>query len=166
MISKLSLMISYIKEGYWVYNEINNTGPIDFIAVHPETKEVLKIDAKTCSRRESGPQSGTMIHRIRSQEQKDLGLNVLQSNLCSEITLPTNEERTAVCCLSSVNLEYFDDWKDSDSFIDDMITMLDNVLEHFIEHSVDTQAMGKYNANYERFKNYVKESIKGFTKAA
>ena len=47
MISKLSLMISYIKEGYWVYNEINNTGPIDFIAVHPETKEVLKIAAKT-----------------------------------------------------------------------------------------------------------------------
>jgi len=100
------------------------------------------------------------------QHQKDIGLKVTQSNLCSEITLPTNEERTAVCCLSSVNLEYFDDWKDSEEFIDDMITMLDNVLEHFIEHSTDTQNMGKYNATYDRFKNYVKEDHKGFTKAA
>ena len=100
------------------------------------------------------------------QHQKDIGLKVTQSNLCSEITLPTNEERTAVCCLSSVNLEYFDDWKDSEEFINDMITMLDNVLEHFIEHSTDTQNMGKYNATYDRFKNYVKEDHKGFTKAA
>ena len=100
------------------------------------------------------------------QEQKDIGLKVTQSNLCSEITLPTDEERTAVCCLSSVNLEYFDAWKDSEEFIDDMITMLDNVLEHFVEHSIDTKSMGKYNATYDRFKNYVKENNKGFTKAA
>ena len=100
-------------------------------------------------------------------QQKDLGLEVTQSNLCSEITLPTNEERTAVCCLSSVNLEYFDEWKNSNEFIDDMITMLDNVLEHFIENAVDTKGLGKYNANYERFINYVKEGPnKGFTKSA
>ena len=99
------------------------------------------------------------------QEQKDLGLRVEQSNLCSEITLPTNDERTAVCCLSSVNLEYFDDWKDSEEFIDDMITMLDNVLEHFIENAVDTSKLGTYSVSYERFKNYVKQSNKGFTKA-
>jgi len=66
------------------------------------------------------------------EEQKKLGLEIKQSNLCSEITLPTNEERTAVCCLSSVNLEYFDKWSTVDEFIPDLITMLDNVLEHFI----------------------------------
>ena len=92
MISKLSLMISYIKEGYWVYNEINNTGPIDFIAVHPETKEVLKIDAKTCSRRESGPQSGTLIHRIRSQEQKDLGVKIVYWDLENEKRITTKDQ--------------------------------------------------------------------------
>ena len=70
------------------------------------------------------------------QQQKDLGL-VRQSNLCSEITLPTSEERTAVCCLSSVNLEYFDEWKDDELFISDLITMLDNTLEHFIDNAVD-----------------------------
>ncbi len=61
------------------------------------------------------------------KEQKALGLEIKQSNLCSEITLPTNEERTAVCCLSSVNLEYYDDWSENPMFIDDLITMLDNV---------------------------------------
>jgi ribonucleoside-diphosphate reductase alpha chain len=49
--------------------------------------------------------------------------------LCSEITLPTNDERTAVCCLSSVNLEYYDEWKDDPQFIDDLMRMLDNVLK-------------------------------------
>ena len=51
------------------------------------------------------------------QAQKDIGLTINQSNLCSEITLPTNEERTAVCCLSSVNLEYFDDWSKEETFV-------------------------------------------------
>jgi ribonucleoside-diphosphate reductase alpha chain len=51
------------------------------------------------------------------KEQKALGLEIKQSNLCSEITLATNEERTAVCCLSSVNLEYFDDWSENPMFI-------------------------------------------------
>jgi ribonucleoside-diphosphate reductase alpha chain len=55
------------------------------------------------------------------KQQKDLGLKIRQSNLCSEITLPTDEERTAVCCLSSVNLEYFDDWSKDDNFILDLI---------------------------------------------
>lgn len=61
------------------------------------------------------------------------GLRVNQSNLCSEITLPTNEDRTAVCCLSSVNLEKFDEWKDDPRFIGDLIRMLDNVLQVFID---------------------------------
>tara|TARA_R110000868_G_scaffold18466_3_gene81113 strand:+ start:440 stop:2323 length:1884 start_codon:yes stop_codon:yes gene_type:complete len=100
------------------------------------------------------------------QEQKDLGLNIKQSNLCSEITLATNEERTAVCCLSSVNLEYFDNWKANDQFIEDLITMLDNVLEHFVEDIVDTNKLGGYTANFKRFKKYVKENKKGMVKAA
>lgn len=64
---------------------------------------------------------------------KKLGLKVHASNLCSEIVLPTNEERTAVCCLSSVNLEKYDEWKNNKQFIPDLIEFLDNVLSYFIE---------------------------------
>jgi len=60
---------------------------------------------------------------------KDKGLKVHQSNLCSEIILPTNEKRTAVCCLSSLNLEYYDEWKDDPLFLRDVAEMLDNVLQ-------------------------------------
>jgi ribonucleoside-diphosphate reductase alpha chain len=76
------------------------------------------------------------------------------------------EERTAVCCLSSVNLEHFDKWKKNEHFISDLITMLDNVLEHFIEAIVDTSRLGGYSANFERFKKYVKEEKEGLLKAA
>jgi len=100
------------------------------------------------------------------KQQKDLGLRVNQSNLCSEIVLATNEERTAVCCLSSVNLEHFDKWKKNEQFIDDLITMLDNVLEHFIEAIVDTSKLGGYSANFERFKKYVRKEKEGLLKAA
>jgi len=101
------------------------------------------------------------------REQKDLGLKINQSNLCSEITLPTDEERTAVCCLSSVNLAHFDEWSTDDNFIADMITMLDNVLELFIESIVDIKVLDSdYSANFRRFKNYVREGKEGFSKAA
>ena len=100
------------------------------------------------------------------KEQRELGLEVKQSNLCSEITLATNEERTAVCCLSSVNLEYYDEWSKDNLFIEDLITMLDNVLQHFIDNAVDTVQLGEYNANFKRFKNYIREGQEGFTKAA
>ena len=100
------------------------------------------------------------------QKQKDLGLEIKQSNLCSEITLPTNDERTAVCCLSSVNLEHFDKWSKNKQFIDDLITMLDNVLQHFIDNAIDTTQLGEYNANFKRFIKYIKEDKEGFTKAA
>ena len=103
------------------------------------------------------------------QEQQDLGLKVIQSNLCSEITLPTSEERTAVCCLSSVNLEYFDEWKDNEEFISDLITMLDNIIEHFIENAcgrIDRRSDNRkpYGATYEDFT--VQEGKEGFKKAA
>ena len=69
--------------------------------------------------------------------QKELGLRVHQSNLCSEITLPTDKDRTAVCCLSSVNLEEYDEWKNNDLFIPDLVRMLDNVLSTFIQNAPD-----------------------------
>jgi ribonucleoside-diphosphate reductase alpha chain len=100
------------------------------------------------------------------KEQKELGLEIKQSNLCSEITLPTNEERTAVCCLSSVNLEKFDEWNKDKLFIEDLITMLDNILEHFIESAVNTDELGSYRAGAERFKNYIKEGKNVYRKAA
>ena len=100
------------------------------------------------------------------KEQKDLGLKIHQSNLCSEITLPTNEERTAVCCLSSVNLAEFDKWSEVDDFIPDLITMLDNILEHFISYIVDTSNLGGYSANFKRFSKHVYEDKKGYTRSA
>lgn len=65
---------------------------------------------------------------------KEKGLKVNGSNLCAEITLPTNSDRSAVCCLSSLNLEYFDEWKDT-TIVEDCITFLDNVLQFFIENA-------------------------------
>jgi ribonucleoside-diphosphate reductase alpha chain len=81
---------------------------------------------------------------------KDKGLKVHQSNLCSEIILPTNKDRTAVCCLSSLNLEYYDDWKDNELFLRDIAEMLDNVLQYFIDNAPDTISRARYSASRER----------------
>jgi len=81
---------------------------------------------------------------------KDKGLKVNQSNLCSEIILPTNEERTAVCCLSSLNLEYYDDWKQDPLFLKDTAEMLDNVLQHFIDNAPDVISRARFSASRER----------------
>lgn len=81
---------------------------------------------------------------------KKRGLRVHQSNLCSEIILPTDKYRTAVCCLSSLNLEYFDDWKDNELFIRDVAEMLDNVLQCFIDNAPDSIARAKFSASRER----------------
>ena len=82
--------------------------------------------------------------------QKRKGLQVHHSNLCSEITLATDEERTAVCCLSSVNLEYYDEWKDHPAFIPDLVRMLDNVLTSFIEKAPSQLEKAKFSAYRER----------------
>ena len=82
--------------------------------------------------------------------QKRKGMKVHHSNLCSEITLATDEERTAVCCLSSVNLEYFDEWRTHSAFIPDLIRMLDNVLTSFIENAPDQLERAKFSAMRER----------------
>lgn len=81
---------------------------------------------------------------------KDKGLSVKQSNLCSEIILPTDKKRTAVCCLSSVNLEYYDEWKDNKKFLQDVAEMLDNVLQHFIDNAPKPVARAVYSASRER----------------
>ncbi len=75
------------------------------------------------------------VNKALPKAQRDAGLRVYQSNLCSEITLPTNEDRTAVCCLSSVNLEYYDEWSKDEMFIEDLVRMLDNILEFFIQNA-------------------------------
>ena len=148
----------------------------DWRLIDPKTNEAVKIikarelwSKLLDARAETGEPYIVNIDNCNDalpQGQKDLGLEVKQSNLCSEITLPTNHERTAVCCLSSVNLEHFDEWSKEEKFIDDLVTMLDNVLEHFIENAVDLNSLGGYNANYERFKKHIKEGKEGFTKAA
>jgi ribonucleoside-diphosphate reductase alpha chain len=89
-------------------------------------------------------------NRMMPQWLKDKGLRINQSNLCSEIILPTNEERTAVCCLSSLNLEYYDDWKNDKLFLRDVAEMLDNVLQYFIDNAPDSISRAKYSASRER----------------
>ena len=89
-------------------------------------------------------------NREMPQFQKDLGLSIKQSNLCSEIILPTDKKRTAVCCLSSVNLEYYDDWKNDKLFLRDMAEMLDNVLQYFIDNAPVHVKRAKYSASRER----------------
>ena len=81
---------------------------------------------------------------------KQKGFKINQSNLCSEIILPTSEERTAVCCLSSVNLEYFDEWSKDKDFLPDILEMLDNVLQSFIDNAPDTIHRARYSAKRER----------------
>jgi len=82
--------------------------------------------------------------------QKKLGLKINQSNLCSEIILPTDKDRTAVCCLSSVNLEYYDEWKNDPLFLRDTAEMLDNVLQYFIDNAPITVERAIYSAKRER----------------
>ena len=89
-------------------------------------------------------------NRAMPEFQKKLGLSIKQSNLCSEIILPTDKDRTAVCCLSSVNLEYYDEWKDHPLFLKDVAEMLDNVLQYFIDNAHEGIARAKFSAMRER----------------
>jgi len=95
------------------------------------------------------------VNRLIPQHHKLAGLDVKTSNLCSEITLPTGidkdgNERTAVCCLSSLNLEKYDEWKDDKDFVKDVMRFLDNVLTDFIEKAPDSFKDAKYSAMRER----------------
>ena len=88
-------------------------------------------------------------NRALPQTMKDKGLKINGSNLCNEIHLPTNEDRTAVCCLSSVNLEKFGEWEDT-TMIRDLIRFLDNVLEFFIDNAGDEISRARFSATQER----------------
>ena len=128
--------------------------------IDPHSKKVTKtVSAKTLwvkiiqNRVETGEpyiMFGDTVQDALPQCQKDLGLVARQSNLCSEITLPTNEERTAVCCLSSVNLEEYDEWSNDEQFIPDLVRMLDNVLTHFIRNAPSQLAKAVFSAERER----------------
>ena len=80
---------------------------------------------------------------------KAKGLKIHGSNLCNEIHLPTSDDRTAVCCLSSLNLEKFDEWKDT-SLVRDLVRFLDNVLQFFIDNAGDEISRARYSASQER----------------
>jgi len=88
-------------------------------------------------------------NRALPQTMKDKGLKIHGSNLCNEIHLPTSEDRTAVCCLSSVNLEKYDEWSKT-PMIRDLIRFLDNVLQFFIDHAGDEISLARYSAQQER----------------
>ena len=128
--------------------------------IDPHTKKVVKtVPAKTLwvkliqNRVETGEpyiMFKDTVDAALPKYQQDLGLEVHHSNLCSEITLPTDENRTAVCCLSSVNLEEYDEWKNDDLFIPDLIRMLDNVLDHFIHNAPPELHRAVYSARQER----------------
>ena len=95
------------------------------------------------------------VNRLIPQHHKLAGLNVKTSNLCSEITLPTGidkdgKDRTAVCCLSSLNIEKYDEWKDDENFVSDVMRFLDNVLNDFIENAPEQFNNAIYSATRER----------------
>lgn len=127
--------------------------------VDPKTKEVRKTlrarslweEILTVRYRTGEP----YLHFIDETNRKmptplrELGLLSNGSNLCSEITLPTSEDRTAVCCLSSLNLHKYDEWKET-TIVEDMIVFLDNVLQFFIDHAPDQISRARYSAERER----------------
>jgi len=128
--------------------------------IDPHSKEIIKkVSARELwqkileNRVATGEPYVSFIDHINDalpETQKNLGLKVHHSNLCTEITLPTAEDRTAVCCLSSVNLETYDEWKDNKLFIPDLVRFLDNVLTSFIENAPDNVFRAKYSATQER----------------
>ncbi len=132
----------------------------DWDLIDPHSGEVTKtISARTLwvkllqNRMETGEPYLMFEDAVQAdlpEFQKRKGLKVNHSNLCSEITLATNEERTAVCCLSSVNLEYYDEWKNHPAFIPDLVRFLDNVLTSFIANAPDELERARYSAERER----------------
>ncbi|WP_448577992.1 ribonucleoside-diphosphate reductase subunit alpha, partial [Thermaurantiacus sp.] len=95
------------------------------------------------------------VNRAMPRHQRELGLKVSTSNLCSEITLPTGpdhlgKDRTAVCCLSSLNLETWDEWNGHDRFLEDVMRFLDNVLTDYITRAPDEMERARYAAMRER----------------
>lgn len=98
---------------------------------------------------------GDTVNKAMPRHHRELGIKVTTSNLCSEITLPTGRDhlgndRTAVCCLSSLNLETWNDWNGDKRFIEDVMRFLDNVLTDYIDRAPPEMARAKYSASRER----------------
>ena len=137
----------------------------EFALRSPKTDEVIKtVDARKIWQKilEMRLQTGEpymvfsdTVNDALAKHQKAQGLRVQQSNLCAEIMLATGKDkygkqRTAVCCLSSINAEKYDEWKNEEGFIEDIMRFLDNVLEDFIQTAPDKMAEAKYSAMRER----------------
>jgi len=137
----------------------------DWNLISPHSKEVIStVRARDLwikiltTRVETGEPYMLFIDHVNkslSEHQKKLGLKVKMSNLCSEITLPTGidhlgNDRTAVCCLSSLNLECYDQWSEDKQVIPDVMRFLDNVLQDFIDTAPDSMSSAKYSAMRER----------------
>ena len=137
----------------------------EFGLISPKTNEVLKtVNARKLWQKilELRMQTGEpyllftdTVNNSMPAHQRKLGLKVTQSNLCSEITLPTGvdhrgEDRTAVCCLSSVNAEKYLEWSKDENFLEDIFRFLDNVLEDFIERAPSEMERAVYSAKRER----------------
>ena len=128
--------------------------------IDPHTKKVIRtVSARDLwqklleTRVATGEPYVSFIDTINDalpETQKKLGLRVHHSNLCTEITLPTNENRTAVCCLSSVNLEKYEEWKNEPLFVPDLVRFLDNALSYFIENAPESVFRAKFSAASER----------------
>jgi len=136
-----------------------------FPLISPKSGEVMRhIDARQLWQRilETRLQTGEpyllfidTVNKTAPKHQRELGLKVSTSNLCSEITLPTGidhrgEDRTAVCCLSSLNIETYDEWCDEEGFIEDVMRFLDNVLTDFIDNAPASMSRATYAAMRER----------------
>ncbi len=139
---------------------VRNGEPFDLIS--PKTGEVRStIDARSLFQKLVETRLATgepyivfndTVNRMMPKHHRELGLKVSTSNLCSEITLPTGvdhlgNDRTAVCCLSSLNLEKWEEWSGDKRFIEDVMRMLDNVLQDYIDRAPDNMARAKYSAS-------------------
>ena len=139
-------MNSVINDEDWDLIDPNDNSVRDTIKARDLWKRILKTRFRTgepylCFIDEA--------NRRLPDYQKDLGLRIHGSNLCSEIYLPTSVERSAVCCLSSLNLSKYDEWKDT-NIVEDLITFLDNVITYFIDNAPDALKKAKYSAFRER----------------
>ena len=136
------------------------TDDLEWDLIDPNSKEIVKtVKARTLwiKLMETRMQTGEpyimfkdTVNKALPKELRDKGLKVNHSNLCSEITLPTADDRTAVCCLSSLNLEYFDEWSKDEMFIEDIMRMLDNTLTTFIKSAPSTMWRATKSAEAER----------------
>src|SRR6478672_10500243 len=109
------------------------------------------VPSGSCGR----PRTSRSVATSMPAHHRQLGLKVSTSNLCSEITLPTGKDhlgndRTAVCCLSSLNLETWEEWNKDELFIEDVMRFLDNVLQDYIDRAPEELARAKYSAMRER----------------